>query len=194
MNQVFTGIIEVVGVVVDVGREAISIDAPLENVDIGESVAVNGCCLTVVDKDPLRFDVSPETQRRTSLGDLRPGDPVNIERAMAAGGRFGGHIVQGHVDATGVIRALEQSGEFAVLRVEGLSEYGRYLIDKGSIAVDGISLTVVNPVGGAFEVHLIPHTLIHTNLHAKRPSDRVNLEYDLIAKYVEKLAASAAKG
>lgn len=186
----FTGIIEAVGEVREISGDGVALFAPYSDLVIGESVAINGCCLTVVGADPVRFDVSPETWRRTALGTLRPGDPVNLERAMPANGRFGGHIVQGHVDATGTIATLEAASAnraFAVLRVEAPREYGRYLIDKGSVAVDGISLTVVAPEKGSFEVHLIPHTLAHTNLHAKKAGDLVNLEFDLLAKYVERL-------
>ncbi|AIE85372.1 riboflavin synthase [Fimbriimonas ginsengisoli] len=188
----FTGIVQAVGQVRAVEAAALVVDAPPSfgrgGFDLGESVAVNGCCLTVIASDgPLTFDVSPETWRRTSLACLRSSDPVNLERAMSADGRFGGHIVQGHVDATGGIVSLSAQGEFTVLRVQAPAEYDRYLIDKGSITVDGISLTVVEPKEGAFDVWLVPHTLSNTNLHARRPGDGVNLEFDVIAKYVEKL-------
>lgn len=191
----FTGIVEGVGYVEKIGPQTLSVCAPAslggDGYALGESVAVNGCCLTVVTiGDSLTFDLSPETWRRTSLGGLKERDAVNLERAMPANGRFGGHIVQGHVDATGQIGSMRPEGDFTVLRVAGPAEYDRYLIDKGSIAVDGISLTVVEPAAGAFDVWLVPHTLQNTNLSSRKPGDRVNLEFDLVAKYLEKLAVA----
>lgn len=193
----FTGIVQAVGRVETAEGSKLEVLVPPDfapdGFDLGESVAVNGCCLTVVSSQgKVTFDVSPETFARTSLGALRDGDPVNLERAMVANGRFGGHIVQGHVDATGTVVSIGESGEFIVMRIESPESYGRYLIDKGSITVDGISLTVVQPQGGAFDVWLIPHTLANTNLHTRKPGDSVNLEYDVIAKYVERLLAPAA--
>jgi riboflavin synthase len=189
---VFTGIIQALGTVSEVGSDRLAISAPTDfapqGYDEGESIAVNGCCLTVVEsRDDLVFDVSPETWLRTSLGSLRSGMVVNLERAMLASSRFGGHIVQGHVDATGCIVGRSSQGEFDVFRIQGPREYDRYLIDKGSVSVDGISLTVVNPAEGAFEVWIIPHTLERTNLHQKTIGDPVNLEYDVLAKHIEKL-------
>jgi len=188
----FTGIIQALGKVTEVGDTVLVVEPPYyfapTGFDLGESVAVNGCCLTVVDSENgMRFDVSPESWARTSLGSLKVGDPVNLERAMTAGGRFGGHVVQGHVDATGTIVSIQPSGEFVVFRVSAPKEYDRYLIDKGSVTIDGISLTVVSPVDGEFDMWIIPHTLEKTNLHAKTVGDKVNLEFDVIAKYVEKM-------
>ncbi len=160
--------------------------------EIGESLAVNGCCLTAIEADgDLKFELSPETMARTSLGDLAPGGIVNLERPMSAEGRFGGHIVQGHVDATGTVVSITPSGNSTVYRFQAPSQYDRYLIDKGSVTIDGISLTVVNPKDGAFDVWIIPHTLQETNLASRTLGDRVNLEFDVIARYVEKMMAAS---
>jgi riboflavin synthase len=189
----FTGIVQAVGKVHRIENLVLEVDAPAsfapEGYDTGESVAVNGCCLTVVAEAPLRFDLSEETLARTGLGQLRAGDPVNLERAMTARDRFGGHIVQGHVDATGEVLAVEPQEGSTILRFRVPEEYTRYLIDKGSVTIDGISLTVVRPEGDTFEAWIIPHTLENTNLAARQPGDRVNLEFDVIAKYVERLLA-----
>jgi riboflavin synthase len=156
--------------------------------EVGESVAVNGVCLTVTpDNRYLRFDLSPETLERSSLGDLAEGATVNLERAMAANGRFGGHVVQGHVDATGTVVSVTPADNASIYRFQVPPEYDRYLIDKGSVTIEGISLTVVKPENGAFDTWIIPHTLQETNLGQKRPGDRVNLEFDVLAKYVERL-------
>ena len=187
----FTGIVESLGGAVSLADGRLEIRpephfAP-EGFAEGESVAVNGCCLTVLPGEGLRFDLSPETLDRTSLGALAPGSRVNLERAMVAGGRLGGHVVQGHVDATGVFEGATPEGNSVVMRFRAPEGTGRYLIDKGSIAIEGVSLTVVRPVGDAFEVWVIPHTLERTNLGSLRPGDRVNLEFDVLAKYVERL-------
>lgn len=187
----FTGIVESLGEVVsrDGGRMEVRPEphfAP-EGFAEGESVAVNGCCLTVLPGEGLRFDLSPETLDRTSLGSLAPGTRVNLERAMAMGGRLGGHVVQGHVDATGTFEGSRPEGNSVVMRFRAPEGYGRYLIDKGSVAIEGVSLTVVRPQGDTFEVWVIPHTLERTNLGALNPGDRVNLEFDVLAKYVERL-------
>lgn len=188
----FTGIVQAVGQVTSREGSVLRIAPPSsfapQGYDLGESVAVNGVCLTVVHEgDEIAFDVSPETFARSSLGALGTGGPVNLERAMVANGRFGGHIVQGHVDATGTLVSTRPEGEFVVFRFQAPEEYDRYLIDKGSVTIDGISLTVVEPSEGAFDVWAIPHTIENTNLHARRPGDRVNLEFDVIAKYVERM-------
>lgn len=187
----FTGIVESLGRVVSLGDGRLEVraegDFAPEGFDEGESVAVNGCCLTVLPGEGLRFDLSPETLARTSLGSLEPGARVNLERAMVAGGRLGGHVVQGHVDATGTFEGSRPEGNSVVMRFRAPAGDGRYLIDKGSVAVEGVSLTVVRPEGDAFEVWAIPHTLERTNLGALRPGDRVNLEFDVLAKYVERL-------
>lgn len=185
----FTGIIEALGRVksLEGGVLVLKTDEPLgpDPIQMGESIAVNGVCLTIV--APLTFDLSPETLARTSLGDVQLGSKVNLERAMRADGRFGGHIVQGHVDATGEIVSMARSGNSTVFRFRVPQGGDRYLIDKGSITVDGISLTVVNPSEREFEVWVIPHTLERTNLGERQPGDRVNLEFDVLAKYVERM-------
>lgn len=191
----FTGIVEAVGEVRSLVGGTLVLDvvrgSESEPWRLGESVAVNGACLTVVGFDNgLRFDLSPETLERTSLGDLSAGSRVNLERAMRADGRFGGHIVQGHVDATGTVVSIAPSGNSTVFQFQIPSTGARYLIDKGSITIDGISLTVVSPTESEFEVWVIPHTLQETNLSERKVGDRVNLEYDLIAKYVERLTAN----
>jgi riboflavin synthase len=189
----FTGIIEGLGTVRSVENGVLLLEVvrgfESEPWKIGESVAVNGCCLTVVESESgLRFDLSPETLSRTSLGALRAGAKVNLERAMRADGRFGGHIVQGHVDATGEVVTITPRDNAIIFRFSTPTEFSRYLIDKGSITVDGISLTVVDLQSSTFDVWVIPHTIEETNLDERKPGDKVNLEFDLIAKYVEKMA------
>lgn len=191
----FTGIIEGLGTVRSMSGGTLILDVKSGFANdpwkIGESVAVNGCCLTVVDaSDGLRFDLSPETLARTSLGSLKTGSKVNLERAMRADGRFGGHIVQGHVDATGEVVSITPRDNATVFQFRFPREWSRYLIDKGSVAIDGISLTVVDLRDDQFDVWIIPHTLQETNLSERKPGDKVNLEFDLIAKYVESLNKS----
>ncbi|MDR3690555.1 MAG: riboflavin synthase [Fimbriimonas sp.] len=193
----YTGIIQGVGRVQSYENGVLTMTPPEgfapDGFDIGESLAVNGICLTVIaDSGTLKFDVSPETLARTSLGDAIPGSPVNLERPMSADGRFGGHMVQGHVDATGTIVSITPEGNSVVYRFQAPIEYDRYLIDKGSVAIDGISLTVVKPVDGQFDVWIIPHTLEVTNLGVLKVGSRVNLEFDLVARYVEKMMAAGA--
>jgi riboflavin synthase len=162
----------------------------LDGLDLGGSVAVNGCCLTAVRSDANAFacDLTPETLARTSFGErLRPGTLVNLERPLRADGRLEGHIVQGHVDGVGRIAELRRAGEGAELVVEVPAELERYLALKGSVAVDGISLTVAALDPGRFTVAVIPYTLAQTNLAEARAGDRVNLEVDILAKYVERL-------
>ena len=197
----FTGIVEEVGeiaaaqqradvLVVRVRARTVTAGLPL-----GASIAVNGCCLTAVETsgDGFTCDLTRETLERTGFAErLVPGALVNLERPMRADGRFDGHIVQGHVDGLGEILALERSGEAAELRVAVPPALRRYLVEKGSIAVDGISLTVAGLRPRGFSVAVIPYTLEHTNLRAARPGDRVNLEIDVIAKYVERLLAPAS--
>jgi riboflavin synthase len=156
----------------------------------GESVAVNGVCLTVLPEGGvLVADVSNETLARTTLGALARGAKVNIERAMSLGDRLGGHLVQGHVDCVGALLSVKAEGEFAVYRWSVPREYAELVVDKGSIAIDGISLTVVEPDGVSFGAALIPETLRRTNLGDAKVGDRVNLELDMIAKYVRSLVA-----
>jgi riboflavin synthase len=196
----FTGIVEERGEVLDLlrrnGSAFLTVRGPVvvEDARPGDSIAVDGCCLTVVDvsaaKDAVTMDVVPETLSRTTLGKRRAGDEVNLERSVRADGRLGGHLVQGHVDGTG--RILDRtSGDWEVIRV-GLSlELARYVAAKGSIAVDGISLTVVDVADvpePSFTVALIPTTLRLTTLGLKGPGDLVNLEVDVLAKYLERLA------
>jgi riboflavin synthase len=183
---VFTGLVEELGRVAgrDGHRLRVTAGLVLEDAKIGDSLAVNGCCLTVVDLRPgeLAFDVVDETLARTTLGDLAPGDPVNLERPVRPTDRLGGHIVQGHVDAVGEVVSPAPD-----LYVRTDPTLLRYVVEKGSIAVDGISLTVVDARADGFTVAVIPHTAEVTTLGSRRPGDRVNLEVDLMAKYAEKL-------
>ena len=163
-------------------------------VAVGDSVAVNGCCRTVAGHagERLFFDVLEETRRLTNFSALAPGATVNLERALAAGARLGGHFVTGHIDGMGAIEVFEPRGEDFYLRVRGPAGCGRLLVVKGSVAVDGVSLTVAEVTGDTFAVWLIPHTLAATNLGARRVGEPVNLEFDLLAKHVEKLLAARA--
>jgi riboflavin synthase len=192
----FTGIVEATGTVESVERRAdvlvvrVAAGKVIAGLPVGGSIAVDGCCLTAVAVDAAGFacELTEETLRRTSFEDrLRPGALVNLERPMRADGRFDGHIVQGHVDGIGRIRELRRLGDSAELVVVPPPELERYLVPKGSIAVDGISLTVADIGDGAFTVALIPYTLEVTSLRAAAAGDEVNLEVDVIAKYVERL-------
>ncbi|MBC9225214.1 riboflavin synthase [Aeromicrobium sp. 636] len=196
----FTGLVEEKGTVValdDLGDSVrITIRGPVVTSDAahGDSIAVNGCCLTVVDptQDTFSADVMRESLDRTSLGDLTPGAEVNLERAMQAGARMGGHIVQGHVDGTATLLDRTPSEHWEVVRFSLPPELARYVVDKGSITVDGTSLTVVEAGDDWFSVSLIPTTLADTVLGTRQPGDRVNLEVDVIAKYVERLLEKGA--
>jgi riboflavin synthase len=188
----FTGIVEERGVVREVGSSRLVVGCRTVTLDseVGASVAVNGVCLTVVDRsgEHLAFDVSEETRNRTSLVRLAVGDPVNLERPLTLVSRLGGHLVQGHVDGVGEVTELERSEDGgAWLTVRAPREVGAYLVHKGSVCVDGISLTVAARDGDAFSVALIPHTMDVTTLGSARVGDPVNLEADVIAKYVEAL-------
>jgi len=191
---VFTGIVETVGTVHALEGEGdrvhLAVEAPaiLEGVRPGDSVAVNGACLTVTRVDPprLAFDAVRETLERTALASLAPGARVNLERALRADGRLDGHIVQGHVDATGRVRSLSRQGDDVRLRVETGSGFAGELVPKGSVAIDGVSLTVVGVEADGFDVVLIPHTLKETTLGERRPGDPVNLEADVLGKYVRR--------
>lgn len=191
----FTGIIEEVGTVETVRRSGttsfIRINAAkvLEGTNLGDSIAVNGVCLTVTDAGQNWFqaDVMNETLSRSSLGGLRSGSSVNLERAMAANGRFGGHIVSGHIDGTGIVTAIENDGIAVWYTISADEPIMRYIVEKGSVAIDGISLTVARVTEGSFSVSIIPHTASQTILSQKKCGDIVNLENDIIAKYVEKL-------
>ncbi len=194
----FTGIIEEIGHIshIRTGGETCTVTVAaskvLTDVRIGDSIAVNGTCLTVCSFDAGHFsaDVMPETMRRTNLGGLAPGAPVNLERAMAAGGRFGGHIVSGHIDGTGQIRSLRKEGNAVWVTITAGEKILRYIVEKGSIAIDGISLTVAAVSKQDFAVSVIPHTGSETTLLTKKPGDAVNLECDIVAKYVEKLCGA----
>jgi riboflavin synthase len=218
----FTGLIESVGRVTDIepiaGGKRLRIATDLAAaLQVGDSLATNGVCLTVTEvrvpaaagavavsgsagamtpESPLgevAFDVSPETLQVTTLGDLRPFALVNLERPMAANGRFGGHLVQGHVDASGTIEALNRDGEFYWLTVSFPSDLAPYVIPKGSVAIDGISLTIAELGADRFTIQIIPHTWQHTNLQGAREGTRVNLECDLVGKYVVRAVQWAAR-
>jgi riboflavin synthase len=188
---VFTGLVQEVGDVVgfDGARLTIAAPATAAGVQIGDSVAVDGVCLTVVAclESTISFDAVPETLGRTSLGALREGSRVNLEPALRAGDPLGGHYVQGHVDGVGSVRTVEREGDGKRIAFTAPPELLRYVVEKGSIAVQGTSLTVAAVDDGGFEVALIPHTLEATTLGALKPGDDVNLEADVLAKYVEKL-------
>ena len=191
----FTGIVEELGSVRRVlpgsraGKIVIAAHKVLEGTRTGDSIAVNGVCLTVValGDDEFTADVMPETLRKTGLGQLKVGDPVDLERAMAADGRFGGHIVSGHIDGTGRIREMRQEQNAVVVSIEAPAHIMKLIVEKGSIAIDGISLTVASVAQASFTVSIIPHTAAETVLLKKRAGDMVNLENDIVGKYVQKL-------
>lgn len=195
----FTGIVEETGSIKNIKRGAasaeLSIEASkvLEDVALGDSIAVNGVCLTVTDFSGSMFtaDVMHETLDRSSLGALRPGSPVNLERAMKADGRFGGHIVSGHIDGTGHISNISRDDNAIWYTIDTSGDILRYIVEKGSIAIDGISLTVASVDESSFKVSIIPHTAANTILAVKKAGDVVNLENDIIGKYVEKLMRTA---
>jgi riboflavin synthase len=187
----FTGLIESVGEVGDVATidagYALRVNTGISgDLAIGESVSVNGVCLTVVARTAESFsaEIGPETARVTSLGGLKHGSLVNLERAMAANGRFGGHMVLGHVDGTGTVHAIRPEADFTWVTVGFPPALAPYLIHRGSIAVDGISLTIAKLDAGSFDVQIVPFTWSHTNLRSVRAGDRVNLECDMVGKYV----------
>jgi len=191
----FTGIIEEVGEIVNVKKGVKSAELTIKgkivtkDSKVGDSIAVNGVCLTAttIRGDLFTADVMAESMRRTSLGELTPGSRVNLERAMLANGRFGGHIVSGHIDGTGVIRSFEREDNAVWVTIDADANILRYIIEKGSITIDGISLTVAYVDSVCFKVSIIPHTAEETTLLSKKPKDIVNLENDVIGKYVEKL-------
>ncbi len=190
----FTGIVEEVGQVGSLSDYRLVIQAKtvLEDVHVGDSISVNGACLTVVEFDSGSFvvDLAPETLRRTSLGQVGTGGAVNLERALAAHDRMGGHIVQGHVDGTGDITGITPEADCFILEIEAPKSLEPYIVEKGFIAVDGISLTVVQSAELRFTISIIPFTMQHTNLRERVIGDRVNLEADILAKYVESLLAA----
>ena len=187
----FTGLIETVGEIVEVRRTVSGFRLRLQTalaaeLLAGDSVAVNGVCLTVIDAtaDRMEADIGPETARVTTLGALRSGQPVNLERPMRSDGRFGGHFVQGHIDGTGAVECIREDATANWLTISFGGELAPYLIPKGSIAVDGVSLTVAALHERAFDVMIVPFTWAHTNLRSLRAGERVNLECDMIGKYV----------
>ncbi len=184
----FTGIIEEVGAVSKRGGAELTVLAQkvLEDVKLGDSIAIDGACMTVVSFTDESFvvQVSPESFERTTLGNLKAGDPVNLERAMALGDRFGGHLVQGHVDGVGRVERVEKQGEFTLWTFWAPPEVAPYLVPKGSVTVDGISLTVVKPSSETFSVAVIPTTLQETKLGTKSPGDPVNMEADVFGKHI----------
>lgn len=190
----FTGIVEETGRIRSVSRGSrscvLTVEASkvLEGTAEGDSISTNGICLTVtrIDRSSFTADVMPETMNRTSLGSLKPGDRVNLERAMPCNGRFGGHIVSGHIDGTGRILGKRQDDNAVVIAVGTSADILKYIVEKGSIAIDGISLTVVSVDNGSFTVSVIPHTAAETTLLDRKPGDTVNLENDIVAKYVER--------
>ena len=187
----FTGIVEELGVVAKISNNAMTVQASkvTEDLKLGDSIAVNGTCLTAVNFSRTDFsvDLSPETMRRTSLGQLSEGSPVNLERALLASDRMGGHIVQGHVDGTGRVMSSRVDGDSIIFHIRVPKRLNPYIVEKGFIAVDGISLTVVKRGTSSFTLAVIPYTLKNTNLASVSIGDRVNLEADILAKYVENL-------
>ncbi|MGE5379458.1 MAG: riboflavin synthase [Methylocystaceae bacterium] len=206
----FTGIIEELGTVKAIvqasqsGKITIACQQVLEGTRLGDSIAVNGVCLTAVrlGKNDFDADVMPETLKKSSLGTLQPGSRVNLERALTLSSRLGGHLVQGHIDGVGSILEIKKEGIANIYRVSAPTELMKYMVAKGSIAIDGISLTIVDLKPDSFSVSLIPHTGEVTTLGFKKPGDRVNLETDILGRYVERLlnfpeqqsAAAASSG
>ena len=196
LRAMFTGLVETVGVLRKATgdsprRLTIQSGIPAGEVSIGDSIAIDGCCLTVVEKGPdgLSFEAATETLRRTTLGGLRPGARVNLERALRVGDRLGGHLVSGHVDGLGTVTSRDQIESALYFGIEAPDDIAPLIASQGSIAVAGVSLTVTKVEGRTFWVGLIPHTLTATNLDALRLTHQVNLEADLIARYVQRLAA-----
>ncbi len=195
----FTGLVESLGTVRSLERRGDAARLMLETslageLSPGESLAVNGCCLTVTGKDDIGFDLLVETLNRTNLGGLSSGSRVNLERALRADGRFGGHFVQGHVDTTAKVIASDSKSADLNLLIEIPPSGANYFIEKGSIAVNGVSLTVASLAEDHFGLWIIPHTLQETNLGDLKPGDRVNLEYDLLAKYAERQLGNRLSG
>lgn len=189
----FTGIIEDLGKIVETGNNQLKISTYLDSIGIGDSVAVNGVCLTVTETDSKHgntcfvVDVSEETHKKTNLSQLKLGTPVNLERSLPSNGRFGGHFVTGHVECTGKIVAIATQNKSKIFRFSYPAEYDKHIVSKGSVAVDGISLTIIEVKKHGFTVSVIPHTLKNTTLGFKKSGDTVNIETDIISKYVEKL-------
>ena len=194
----FTGIVEEIGVVKSAQPNKLTIAAKkvIAGIKLGDSIAVNGACLTITALDGAAFsvDVMPETLRRTNLGLLRPRDGVNLERGLAVGERMGGHFVQGHVDGTGRVVSITPEQGAVLMRVAAASEIMGYLVEKGFIAVDGVSLTIIARDATSFTVSLVAYTRESTILGRKRPGDMVNIEVDVLAKYVEQLIKGRQSG
>ncbi len=194
----FTGIIEEMGRVTSTrpGNLVIAASDVLQEMELGGSIAVNGVCLTITSFNTNSFSVNlmAETLKRTNLGLLRAGDKVNLERPLALGGRLGGHLVQGHIDATGRVASVRWNGEAMLIRFEASHEVIRYVVEKGFIAIDGVSLTVVTKDASSLQVSVVDYTRQHTTLGDRQVGDSVNLEVDIIAKYVEQLSQTRSTG
>jgi riboflavin synthase len=198
----FSGIIETTGTITTIeqtnegARLFLTSQLPLSEVSLGESICVNGTCLTVtvIGETTLSFDVSAESLRRTNLGDLKPEDLVNLERSLRMNDRLSGHVVSGHVDGVGSVKSIQPEGDSFLYTFTVPPELGRYLIEKGSVAVDGISLTVFHCQPTEFTCAIIPHTHHVTTLHARNPGDKVNIENDMQGKYIEKFMQEALAG
>jgi riboflavin synthase len=194
----FTGIIEEIGKVVSAAADELTIAASkvTAGMETGASIAVNGACLTVTDfkQNSFALKVMPETLRRTNLGQLTSGDMVNLERALPLGGRLGGHLVEGHVDNVGRVASITSEGEARLISFYAPPEVMGYLVEKGFIAVDGVSLTIVNKNSGSFGVSVVDYTLKNTNLGSRRIGDTVNLEVDIVAKYVKQFSQAEKQG
>ncbi|MFC1919010.1 riboflavin synthase [Chloroflexota bacterium] len=194
----FTGIIEEVGRVVSAqpGNLIVTADSILKGMEPGESIAVNGVCLTITSLNTSSFsaDLMLETLKRSNLGLLSTGSKVNLERPLSLGGHLGGHLVQGHIDATGRVASIRQGGEATIISIEAPPEVMRYVVEKGFIAIDGVSLTIVAKSTGSFQVSIVDYTREHTTLRERKAGDSVNLEADIIAKYVEQLNQAHSTG
>ena len=189
----FSGIIEEVAIVNAVSSDGIGIaaDKVMADIAVGDSINVNGACLTLISRNVASFSVNvvPETFRKTNLGFLVVGDPVNLERSVIVGGRLDGHVVQGHVDGTGTIESISFDGDALMVRIQASSAVMRYVVEKGFIAVDGTSVTIVNCDSNVFEITVIPYTRENTLFQSRNEGDKVNLEVDVMAKYMERFSA-----
>jgi riboflavin synthase len=188
----FTGIVEEIGSIKDItpGQLAVNASKVIDGVNIGNSISVNGACLTVISANDKGFTVElmPETKRRTTFKNARPGEGINLERALSTGGRLGGHFVQGHIDGTGKIISCIPEGNALIMKITVTPDIAKYLVEKGFIAVEGVSLTVMNCDRASFAVSLVSFSRNNTTLGEKKAGDEVNLEVDILAKYIEKLA------
>ena len=191
----FTGIIEEIGKILDITSDKIAVECgtALEGVSLGDSIAVNGVCLTVTEFGQNKFwaDISPETFKSTTFGYLKVGQYVNLERAMKADGRFGGHMVSGHVDGLGKFLSAQKKGDFYDLKIELDLEQAKYVVKKGSISINGVSLTIAEICEKSISLAIIPHTYENTNLKTLKSGDFVNIEVDIVAKYIEKFLSSS---